>query len=1713
MRRSTFGIALLALVATIALAPHSSSSQVAPDDVAARTLLATNYADAVMHGAKGEDTDFFIRAGGVPNIFFLVDTSGSMERLPPDGPATYGGRNPTLPPGALVTDPSSGLQQTAAFTSAARMVGCGLDPVSNASPGFSSSQAIQHIQSRRFYPPCGKAHNPALVGAPYAGHAGLVVGGADYAFEASICPYYTPSNSQAVWPDNQGGYDPDYYNPAPNASAIPSTLWADDLVYHDSALLVSAYGRNTAAFRHNFGKGWDSGQDPPAAYPYRTATGYATIDQFCADQGTTALPNGQVPSDVCRQCLRTTGWYYDGVILEDDWDGTGGEGPKRYPSIWYTGNYLNFFPPKFVIMRKIVKDIIATQSKIRMAVAKFGTNGMTLLKEFNPTCAMPNSSFDSNRSTYVNVMNDLQFEGGTPLAYSLFDVGRYYHSPANSWFGNAWEKTGNSWESSSNSNDYAICYSCQTSSVIILTDGQPSPGDGTTLPNKAASIADSNSGKYAGNTNTGILLPKQADCPECFDPDFGATSGKEHFNNLARAAFYLHNYDLRLDTEATKDCKKNGGKQVLDVYTVGYATGQLSDANKVLANAARAGGGIFVPAEDPSALKAGILSVFEEINGRSTSFSVATVSTLQTTTGHSVIVPRFDPSKSASWKGHLYRYELYSEFVNECPALDPSASPACCEPGGPGDLDCDGACVSAFLMDADEKFIQEGGDGFFYENENNNVSCNQAPVCEAGGGPCDDPGNKAASPWWDAADRLREETWKARKVFTVVDSNGDARIDADDATLELGTTNDDAARKILPYLGNRDDRVCNIVGNRIETAGDAATAHVVRTQELECAKTVIRWLLGADVFNEAGRKPTDTPAWPPPRPDMTKPASPGDPDTVPPIAPNLPDQEQLPDRPFKLGDVFHSSPVEVVAPLPRQGILCRLGLHNQCLQSLWRAPSGEESSDDDEEYDDYVGQYAGRRKLVLVGANDGLVHAFNGGAWHADEDDPVTPGVDESQDPFNGYYDRGFDPSSASTSLRAQEIWAFLPPDMIAKLPLVIGGEHHLFVDGTPMVRDVWVDGSANGGNASTAPDDVKQAREFHTVAVFGQRRGGTHYFALDITDATRVPADAGTFRYPKFLWMYPQPTDKASLSMGETYTDFLPNPPPIGPVRIKADANSGSPSADTPSIAGTRFHERWIAFLSGGFDPNYVRGRGVMMVDVWTGKPYWEFTYPESSGLIAADDPRMHLRYPVPATVGMTMWGPGSRRENGIGYANNGFFDTATFGDAGGQVWTLRFHAPGELDANGKVTNWFGARAFQMGGQVTPTLGYAYPFFYLTANTALPDGYIYRAYIGSGDRFNLLDFGGGVCAPDNIRACAMRGCTVNVELAGNYATTPELGKRSGSQSEVAKGNLTTSSSTAIGAAGVIETRAKVIVSACPSPDPNNSPNGFTKDITVSCGRDPEGRWGCTPVVAGTGNVLTLSNTSNAVTTRNWYFSMRIFDDAPQPRVPFATLAEAKTYDANRLWIRDVNGVISQGPYPGGQFTIIRATDDNPPAPAGDPKTSAGWAIYFDHEPTIVADGHNYNVRAVDERTSSVSALYGFVSWNTTQPATGEVTATNANCFASKCTAEDRSRVAYHYAAHPLTGGTVLKDSSGNSIRAHVGNTLVPSQGDQATVFVNRAGRVRVGLTVVNPEKGAGTTAVTGALDAVTELGWIEVPESVHACRHAETIPDPAVCR
>ena len=173
------------------------------------------------------------------------------------------------------------------------------------------------------------------------------------------------------------------------------------------------------------------------------------------------------------------------------------------------------------------------------------------------------------------------------------------------------------------------------------------------------------------------------------------------------------------------------------------------------------------------------------------------------------------------------------------------------------------------------------------------------------------------------------------------------------------------------------------------------------------------------------------------------------------------------ERSWKLGDIFHSNAVIVGSP-------------NANFKDVGFSGSGE-----------FYDTHKGRTKIIVVGANDGMLHAFN-----------AVTGAEE---------------------------WAFIPPGVLKTLNL-IPSAHTYYVDGSPKVSDVWF--------YSAPTDTTKSANEWKTILVCSLRKGGKQYFALDITDTLN----------PVFLWEFPRSSDAATLAkVGQSWSD-----PAIGKVEVE---------------------------------------------------------------------------------------------------------------------------------------------------------------------------------------------------------------------------------------------------------------------------------------------------------------------------------------------------------------------------------------------------------------------------------------------------------------------------------------------------------------------------------------------------------------------------------
>jgi hypothetical protein len=173
------------------------------------------------------------------------------------------------------------------------------------------------------------------------------------------------------------------------------------------------------------------------------------------------------------------------------------------------------------------------------------------------------------------------------------------------------------------------------------------------------------------------------------------------------------------------------------------------------------------------------------------------------------------------------------------------------------------------------------------------------------------------------------------------------------------------------------------------------------------------------------------------------------------------------ERLWKLGDIFHSNAVIVGSP-------------NRFFDDIGFSGSGG-----------FYDTNKNRTKIILVGANDGMLHAFN-----------AATGVEE---------------------------WAFIPPSVLKNLQLMVS-THTYYVDSSPRISDVWI--------YSDPTDTSKTTDEWRTILICGLRKGGKQYFALDITDTLN----------PVFLWEFPRSNDATTLAkVGQSWSE-----PAIGRVKME---------------------------------------------------------------------------------------------------------------------------------------------------------------------------------------------------------------------------------------------------------------------------------------------------------------------------------------------------------------------------------------------------------------------------------------------------------------------------------------------------------------------------------------------------------------------------------
>lgn len=266
---------------------------------------------------------------------------------------------------------------------------------------------------------------------------------------------------------------------------------------------------------------------------------------------------------------------------------------------------------------------------------------------------------------------------------------------------------------------------------------------------------------------------------------------------------------------------------------------------------------------------------------------------------------------------------------------------------------------------------------------------------------------------------------------------------------------------------------------------------------------------------------------------------------------------------MRLGDIVHSTPSAVSAP-------------SEAFDQLYG----------DTTYGTFRAQYAKRRQMIYVGANDGLLHAFNAGFFNPDS---LT---------FE------LSPNGEASHPLGSEVWAYAPGNLLPHLKWLTDPDysHVYYMDAKPRVFDAKVftaDATHPGGWGTVLVAGMRFGGGKMTVDTAGDGLGGgsaaddhifrSAYVVLDVTDPEQDPVLLAEITHPNLGFTTSYPTAFAVRntddSKNQWYLAFGTGPTSLASgtstqdgrllvydLNTKAWATNFSPTDSTNKVGATSF-------------------------------------------------------------------------------------------------------------------------------------------------------------------------------------------------------------------------------------------------------------------------------------------------------------------------------------------------------------------------------------------------------------------------------------------------------------------------------------------------------------------------------------------------------------
>jgi len=161
-------------------------------------------------------------------------------------------------------------------------------------------------------------------------------------------------------------------------------------------------------------------------------------------------------------------------------------------------------------------------------------------------------------------------------------------------------------------------------------------------------------------------------------------------------------------------------------------------------------------------------------------------------------------------------------------------------------------------------------------------------------------------------------------------------------------------------------------------------------------------------------------------------------------------------------------------------------------------------------YATFKSTWGGRRTVVYVGSNDGMMHAING-SLATTTTDTMVPGIE-----MFAYVPRALFQGPNNTP-NVDGLASLGNPNFV----------HHYMVNATPSVYDV--DFNKTSGASGTSSD-------WRSILIGGLGKGGKSYYAIDVTDPTAWTTETAVAG--KVLWEFSNSTTGMSGELGYTFGD-----------------------------------------------------------------------------------------------------------------------------------------------------------------------------------------------------------------------------------------------------------------------------------------------------------------------------------------------------------------------------------------------------------------------------------------------------------------------------------------------------------------------------------------------------------------------------------------------